>query len=132
MTDDTEYDVGYKKPPKSSQFPKGESGNPKGRPKGSRNFLSSLDYELQSTIRVTENGKTEVISKTEAIAKTLVNKALQGDLRALIELVKIAQQKELDGGNSLSLPELKASDQQILNDYLKRIGTANENPAQPN
>jgi hypothetical protein len=31
------YEVGYGRPPKGSQFTPGRSGNPKGRPKGARN-----------------------------------------------------------------------------------------------
>jgi hypothetical protein len=31
----SEYKVGYGKPPRSGQFKRGNSGNPKGRPKGS-------------------------------------------------------------------------------------------------
>ena len=37
-----QYEVGYGKPPKSTQFKPGRSGNPKGRTKGSRNGIYNL------------------------------------------------------------------------------------------
>ena len=52
--DDT---VGYGKPPKKTRFQNGHSGNPTGRPKGSRNFDKDLDDVLGSKITVTENGR---------------------------------------------------------------------------
>ena len=62
-------EVGYKKPPRNRQFKKGQSGNPKGRPKDARNFATDFDKELNALIPVTENGKRTRISKRLAIVK---------------------------------------------------------------
>jgi Family of unknown function (DUF5681) len=81
MRDDREtedYEVGYKKPPKSGQFKKGVSGNPSGRPKRASDFEAKLLRELDSPLTINENGKKKVITKDEGIAKQVVNKALRG------------------------------------------------------
>ena len=41
-----DHDAGYGKPPRHSRFKKGQSGNPKGRPRGSRNFSTDLKATL--------------------------------------------------------------------------------------
>jgi len=73
--------VGYKTPPKHTQFQKGQSGNPKGRPKNSKNLLTLLETELKRPVSVQENGKRRTISKREAMIKRLVHKAMEGDAR---------------------------------------------------
>jgi len=78
-----DYEVGYGKPPQHSRFKPGQSGNPRGRPKGARNAATVLRDELAEKITVTENGKTITITKLEGIVKAAVVKALKGDPRAL-------------------------------------------------
>jgi len=77
-----EYKVGYGKPPKSRQFKHGKSGNPKGRPKGSLKLATDLAAELNEQITVREDGKPRRVSKQRALIKSLMAKALQGDVRA--------------------------------------------------
>ena len=77
-----EYKVGYGKPPKSRQFKHGKSGNPKGRPKGSLKLATDLAAELNEQITVREDGKPRRVCKQRALIKSLMAKALQGDVRA--------------------------------------------------
>ena len=83
------YDIGYRRPPASGRFKPGTSGNPKGRPKGTRNFVTLLQQELQQTITVNENGKKKKITRQQAMVKRVVTNALNGDARAILLLIDI-------------------------------------------
>jgi uncharacterized protein YqeY len=76
-------EVGYGKPPKSGQFRKGVSGNPSGRPKKPSNFEAKVLRELNAPLVINENGKKKVITKDEAIAKQMVNKAVSGQVQSI-------------------------------------------------
>lgn len=73
-----DYEVGYGKPPKHTQFKPGESGNPWGRPKRSKTITALLKEELEAKISVTENGVKKTMTKREAIARQVVNGGLKG------------------------------------------------------
>lgn len=76
------YDVGFGKPPKHTQFKKGQSGNPKGKPKGHKNFKTDLMDELSEQISIQENGKQRKITKQRALIKSSVAKGIKGDAKA--------------------------------------------------
>src|ERR1700737_502338 len=82
-------EVGYRKPPKASQFKAGQSGNPRGRPKGSANLATDLSAELGEQITVREGGEARRVSKQRALIKSLMAKALQGDVRATTALLAL-------------------------------------------
>jgi hypothetical protein len=88
----TDYEVGYKKPPKSGQFQKGITGNPKGRPKKASDIGSRLIQELNSDLIINENGKRKVVKKQDGVTKQLVNKALSGNLQATRLVIALYQQ----------------------------------------
>ena len=52
-----DYEVGDRRPPKHSQFRRGVSGNPKGRPKGSVNLRTQVTQQLRRTVTATRNGR---------------------------------------------------------------------------
>src|SRR6516225_5544533 len=83
LSDNTrDYDIGYGKPPRHSRFQKGQSGNPRGRPSGSKNLSTLLSEALNEPVIVTENGKRRKISKRQAVITQLVNQSAKGDWRA--------------------------------------------------
>ena len=87
MTDDDDGPVGYGRPPKQAQFRPGQSGNPKGRRKGARNFKTDLVAELHEQIPIRENGRDMKTTKQRAFIKALVSAAIKGDMRATTALV---------------------------------------------
>lgn len=93
---DSDYTVGYGRPPVHSRFVKGRSGNPAGRPKGSRNFKTDLIEELQERISVRAGESVKKISKQQALIKTMVNKALKGDIRAADIVMKWRSSEQKD------------------------------------
>lgn len=99
MTDDNKN--GYGKPPKDSQFKKGQSGNPTGRPKGRGNGLEAmLSRELNRVHVITVNGRRVKMNTSALLVKRLVEKAANGDKAALAICLKI-QEKMPDGSKTM-------------------------------
>ena len=87
-----DYAVGYGKPPRHTRFEKGRSGNPKGRPSGSKNMSTLFTEALNETVIIAENGGRRKISKRQAIVKQIVNKAAKGDWRCTKLLLELPQE----------------------------------------
>jgi adenylosuccinate synthase len=75
--------VGRGNPPKHTQFRKGTTGNPKGRPKGSKNLSTYLMEAARDQVSATVGGRTRKISKIQATAMQLATKAAGGDQAAI-------------------------------------------------
>ena len=87
----TTYDVGYAKPPKSTRFKAGKSGNPKGRPKGSRNkkprptderFKDFILAEAYRKIKVNDGEKKITVPMAQAVVRAVAVNAAKGQHRS--------------------------------------------------
>jgi hypothetical protein len=124
---DDDYEVGYGKPPKHTRFKKGQSGNPKGRPKGSKNFGTDLWEELNERIEIRENGKLKRVTKQRAIVKTNVAQAAQGNHRAYQNLLRSFAQYLLNTEGTDGQKPLAAEDAEIIKLVMtKLMGSADD------
>ena len=114
----SDYKVGYGKPPKSGQFKRGKSGNPKGRPKGSLKLANDLAAELSEQITVREDGKARRVSKQRALIKSLMAKALQGDVRANAAVLALYARTDLPDEEDSVVEE---NELQILRQFAPRL-----------
>ena len=126
MSDNENYEVGYKKPPTAKQWQPGQSGNPKGRRKKTKDFDQLLDQELSQTIPIRDNGQMLTITKREVLIKTLVNIALKGD-RAALKLVFNFMKSQL----TVEGFETDASDVEALMSWVEKAKLKEEEPEEP-
>ena len=117
----SDYEVGFGKPPVSTRFTKGQSGNPHGRPKGKSNLATILNAALHEKVTIVENGRSKQVTKMEAATKQLVNRAASGDMTSYRLLTQLIPGME----NSLAhtnVPILNTNqDKEVLAGLLERL-----------
>jgi hypothetical protein len=116
-----DYDVGYGKPPNATRFQQGQSGNPTGRRRGSKNLSTILEEELEQRVVIRENGKQKTITKRRASMKQLVNKAASGEHRALQILLNYLHESEKRTPTIDDDLPLSDIDQEIVSGILERL-----------
>jgi hypothetical protein len=84
-----DYKVGRGRPPRQKQFKPGQSGNPRGRPKGAKNLATVLTETINEKVVITEKGRRRTITRLDAAVKQLGNRAESGDLKAIHQLTDL-------------------------------------------
>src|SRR5262245_51797693 len=97
--DSESYEIGFGKPPKESRFKPGKSGNPSGRPKGSKNrclrsIAELVRAESNREIVVTENGRRKKITVAEAAVRRMCANAIKGQGKGPSDFLKICKESE--------------------------------------
>lgn len=105
------YAVGYGPPPAWTRFWPGQSGNPKGRPKGTRNAASMARDALERKVDVRENGAQRKMTVREVSYRRLADKAVSGDVKALNYLLSLENEEHRLGSD---LPDAHNSSEKGL------------------
>jgi len=88
--------IGYKKPPRHTQFRPGESGNPGGRPARPRGLKAQIRRQLLELTALDGDPMPKVLAQ-EAIARALIERACRGDLRAIEMLLNCSPDDAASG-----------------------------------
>ena len=112
-------EVGYGRPPPEHRFRPGQSGNPKGRPRGANSEATILQQLLQRKIVVHQNGRARKITVLEAILLRFTEDSLKGNTKSAAFLLN------RHAGSTRDMPqvneELSQDDHEILEAFARRI-----------
>jgi hypothetical protein len=114
------YAVGYARPPTSSQFQPGQTGNPKGRPKGSRNASSTARDALERTVTIKVKRTWRKMTVRRAAYLRLAEKAAAGEAKALDYLLTLESDEHARGSDQAETQKSAAQDLAILQDFFDR------------
>ena len=84
----TSYSIGYGRPPRKHQFQPGHSGNPKGRPKGTKNTATLVREILDRKIEVRSGGTPRKVTVREGILTGFAQASLKGDTKSAAFLLQ--------------------------------------------
>jgi hypothetical protein len=100
-TENSDDVVGYKKPPRHTQFVPGKSGNPRGRPKKTKSISDVFTKHLNKKVAINIGGDVQKTSMLDAIAMKHINKAATGDTKSAEFVFRVLKPHESDRDNNI-------------------------------
>lgn len=117
---DPNYKVGRGRPPKAKQWRPGQSGNNKGRPKGSKNRKTIVKAAERKTFPVRKGGRLRKMNTTELGLHNLQQEIAAGDSKAFVIYLAILERYSDSEETSASMQEMLAEDMTILRNLMAR------------
>ena len=116
-----DYEIGYGKPPKHTRFQPGQSGNPKGRPRRSRNLKTLFNLERLAMVTVREAGREHRVTKLHALVMALFAKAMRADTKAVGQIIQLDERLGNDQDDAVSGQPLTDEEQEVLDSLAQRF-----------
>jgi hypothetical protein len=98
---DTEPKIGYKNPPKHTQFKKGQSGNPSGRPKKDFSIADYVKKISKRKVKISVGGKTRTVTYGEALLEKHFGLAANGNPKSTVITLNYLEGTETDRNDGL-------------------------------
>jgi hypothetical protein len=125
---EADEDVGYGKPPRANRFKPGQSGNPNGRPKGSKNEATILQELLQHKVALNDRGKTRKIILLEAILRKVAEDCLRGNTKSISFLLNRYQAAA--AGDAVT-GDISRDDKAVLDAFFREFQAKTDNDEGP-
>jgi hypothetical protein len=116
------YAVGYQRPPLHSRFMPGQSGNPKGRTRESRNMRTIVKKVLNEEMKIREGGRIRRMAAFEALVRATLARSFKGDPKATASLIILLRHYAVEHDEPVTGLELLPEHEAIVSDFLARYG----------
>ena len=113
-----DYEVGYGRPPRAHQFKPGQSGNPKGRPRGAKGEDTIVREVMNRKVPMSVDGKIRKVSAVEAVWTRVMADALKGNSKAMALFLNRCRSLDATAPTG---PELDQDDRQVLQSYYRQV-----------
>lgn len=112
--------IGFGNPPDATKYKKGQSGNPNGRPRGSKNTYTLLDEIVNEKVTIQKNGRTFKITKKQAALFQLSNQAATGHLKAIQTLIPLMSEADRQKEERTKITGvIRQDDAKIIEQFIK-------------